>query len=369
MRLTGYIFLSMLFFAFPAQAGDGALLRQIYQTVADEYIEPVSVGDFAPLCLKGLNAMDKKIRVADDNTRVSVYYEGSFVKGVIKPSDKADMDAWVRLSLDVMSAARKASPEIGHRDFEMVDYMMLAGFPALDADSKYYPDLDISKKQPDKAKRYFYDRMIEDVLYIKVGAINQYTAKNIEDSLKKNEPLKGLILDLRGSPGGMLSEAVKISGMFLDEGIIVSTQGRDKDSAKFYNADAGDILNSRPIVVLIDGQTASSAEVIASGLKEQGRAKVIGTRSFGKGTVQTLKRFDNDSEAALTNAYFYTPSGYKIDKSGIYPDLCMAGTLDTSPLKKLLSKFGVNESCERENRENMNIDVDAAVALIQQNTL
>ncbi len=369
MRLTGYIFLSMLFFAFSAQAGDGALLRQIYQTVADEYIEPVSVGDFAPLCLKGLNTMDKKLRVADDNSRISVYYGTKFVKGIIKPDDKKDMDAWVKLSLDVMAAARKASPQIEHRNFEMVDYMMLKGFPSLDADSKYYPDLDIAGETSKKVKRYFYDRMIDNVLYIKAGVINQYTGKNIEDSLKKNKNVSGLILDLRGSPGGMLSEAIKIAGLFLDEGIIVSTQGRNGDSTKFYNAEAGDVLDGRPIVVLIDGQTASSAEVIASSMKEQGRAKLIGTQSFGKGTVQMLKKFDNDSEAALTNAYFYTPSGNKIDKTGVYPDLCIAGALETTPLEKILPKLGLYETCEQESRENMNIDVDAAVALIQQNTL
>lgn len=366
MKLTGYIFLSMLFFTFSAHAGDGAVLHRIYQTVADEYIEPVAVGDFAPLCLKGLGKMDKKLRIADDGSRVSVYYGTTFVKGVLKPEDKKDIDAWVKLSLDVMSAARKASSEINRRDFEMVDYMMVEGFPALDADSKYYPDLDITGEKNKKTKRYFYDRMIDDVLYIKAGAINQYTGKNLEDSLKKNKEISGLILDLRGSPGGMLSEAVKIAGLFLDEGIIVSTQGRSGDSIKFYNAEEGDILEGRPIVILIDGQTASSAEVIASSLKEQGRAKVVGTRSFGKGTVQTLKKFDNDSEAALTNAYFYTPSGYKIDKTGVYPDLCTAGMLETTPLEKILPRFGIYETCERENRENMNIDVDAAVALIQE---
>lgn len=364
MRLVSLIFLLFMSFISVSQADDAATLHQIYKTTADEYLEPISIEKIACLSLKGLNNIDKNIRIADDENRVSVYYGTSFVQGIIKPKDANDIDAWVKLSLDVMNASKKASPEVNRRDFEMIDNMLAYGIPQLDKDSKYYADLDIDKKKTPKAKRYFYDREIGDVLYIKVGAFNPYTKANIVESINKHPDLTGLILDLRGSPGGMLSEAVDITSLFLDEGIVASTRGRGADSTKFYNAEPGDLINAKPIVILIDGNTASSAEVLTSSLQEQGRAKVIGTQSFGKGTVQKLIKFDNDSELALSNAYFYTPSGNKIDKVGITPDLCMAGMLETSPVNKLLPRLDQHYPCHKENRENFNIDVDAAVAII-----
>lgn len=364
MKLVTFTFLLFMSFIPLSKADDNATLHQIYKTTADEYLEQITIEKIACLSLKGLHNIDKNIRIADDENRVSVYYGTSFVQGIIKPKNANDIDAWVKLSLDVMNAAKKASPEVNRRDFEMIDNMMTYGFQELDTDSKYYADLDIDKKKAPKTKRYFYDREIGDILYIKVGAFNPYTKGNIVESLNKHPDMKGLILDLRGSPGGMLSEAVDITSLFLDEGIVVSTRGRGADSTKFYNAEPGDIINAKPLVILIDGNTASSAEVLASGLKEQGRAKVIGTQSFGKGTVQKLIKFDNNSELALSNAYFYTPSGNKIDKVGITPDLCMAGILEVSPINKLLPRLDQHYSCHKENREKFNIDVDVAVAII-----
>lgn len=364
MKLISLIFLLFISFIPLSQADDAKTLHQIYKTTADEYLEPISIEKIACLSLKGLHNIDKNIRIADDENRVSVYYGTSFVQGIIKPKDTNDIDAWVKLSIDVMNAAKKASPVVDKRDFEMIDNMMTYSFQELDTDSKYYADLDIDKKKMPKAKRYFYDRKIGDILYIKVGAFNPYTKTNIVESLNKHPDLKGLILDLRGSPGGMLSEAVDIASLFLDEGIVASTRGRGVDSTKFYNAEAGDIINAKPLVILIDGSTASSAEVLTSSLQEQGRAKVVGTQSFGKGTVQKLIRFDNDSELALSNAYFYTPSGNKIDKVGITPDLCMVGILEISPINKLISRIDQHYPCHKESRENFNIDIDVAVAII-----
>lgn len=114
----------------------------------------------------------------------------------------------------------------------------------------------------------------------------------------------------------MLSEGVAVADLFLDDAIIASTKGRKEAEEVYFNAEDGDILNGRPIVVLIDGDTASAAEVLAAALQEQDRAKVIGTNSLGKGSIQTLVSLSDGATIALTSAYFYTPSGSRLHGHG-----------------------------------------------------
>lgn len=133
---------------------------------------------------------------------------------------------------------------------------MAHGIKKFDRDSSYYPDLELSNPPvPEfKPKRAFYDRQLEnDVLYMRLGAINKYTGENVSRSLTEHSGVKGLIIDLRGNPGGMLQEAVRVAGLFIDGGIVASSKGRSPDSTEYYNAPAGDVLDNKPIVVLIDG--------------------------------------------------------------------------------------------------------------------
>lgn len=217
--------------------------------------------------------------------------------------------------------------------------MMAHGIKKFDRDSSYYPDLELSNPPvPEfKPKRAFYDRLLEnDVLYMRLGAINKYTGENVSRSLTEHSGVKGLIIDLRGNPGGMLQEAVRVAGLFIDGGIVASSKGRSPDSTEYYNAPAGDVLDNKPIVVLIDGQTASSAEVLAAALQEQSRAVVVGTGSYGKGTVQKLIKLSNNSRLALTNGIIYTPSGNKLAGIGVLPDICTSGEPETRDAEKLL---------------------------------
>ena len=208
--------------------------------------------------------------------------------------------------------------------------------------------------------------MIDGVLYIRLGAFNKYTGENIRRTLSENPDCTSVILDLRGNPGGLLSEAVEVSGLFLDRGSVIAyIRGRSGDSDKYYVADGGDILNGRPLVVLIDGQTASSAEVMAAALREQGRAVLAGTRSYGKGTVQKLISLENDSSMALTDAYFYTPSEQKIDRVGILPDVCLSGREENDSPERIVSRRF--DDCPPENRQNAEIDVETARLLLNKN--
>lgn len=346
-------------------ADDTALLTEIYQKVSEQYVEPMSTEELAISALKSISVIDKRIKIANDKDRISVYANGKVLKVFNKPADADDIKAWVQLSNEVIASACKVSPKLERQDFEIVDTIMTETFNNLGNGSTYYPDSELLKKTPKKIKRYYSDRLVEDVLVVKLGSFNRFTKENLTKSLQANPDIRALILDLRGNQGGMLSEAIAITSLFLDDGIIASTRGRAPDSTEYYMAEEGDVLNDKPIVILVDGDTASSAEVMAAAFKEQGRAVLVGTNTFGKGTVQSLMSLSNGSQLALTTAYFFTPSDEKIDKKGILPDICTAKTDIKNDPEHIISKSF--EACPAEPRENASIDIDAAIALINKN--
>ncbi len=136
------------------------------------------------------------------------------------------------------------------------------------------------------------------------------------------EKLKGYVIDLRNNPGGLLDQAISVSDTFLERGEIVSTRGRDAEETQRFNARAGDLTKGKPLIVLINGGSASASEIVAGALQDQKRATIIGTRSFGKGSVQTIIPLGSGNGALrLTTARYFTPSGKSIQAKGITPDI------------------------------------------------
>ena len=166
----------------------------------------------------------------------------------------------------------------------------------------------------------------DDVGYIRVTTFNEQTTANlqkaIEDLKKQIGPkLKGFIIDLRNNPGGLLDQAISVSDTFLDQGAIVLTKGRDLEETQRSNARAGDLTDGQKIVVLINGGSASASEIVAGALQDHHRATIIGTRSFGKGSVQTIIPLGSNGALRLTTARYYTPSGRSIQAKGIEPEV------------------------------------------------
>lgn len=369
MKKIGLLGIILPLMATTAQADDRVALAQAYTSVLEDYLLPANVEDLAIPALQALNKMDKNIRIADDGTRISLYVNGRLLKTLRKP--KNDVSAWLEVNDNLLRAAKKASKTLDVKDFEIVDTMLAYGIKNFDSDSSYYPDLELSNPPtPEfKPQRAYYDRLQEDnILYIRLGAINKYTAQNVEESLKKYAQASGLILDLRGNPGGVLEEAVKVAGLFIDGGIIASSKGRAGSETEYYNAPKGDIWQDKPIVVLIDGQTASSAEVLAVALQEQSRGTVVGTNSFGKGTIQKLIKLDNNSRLALTNGLIYTPSGNKLAGRGVMPDICTSGELESRNPENILAKNKDLAYCPAEDRENKQQDINVAKVYLQKHT-
>ena len=166
----------------------------------------------------------------------------------------------------------------------------------------------------------------EDVIYIRISSFNEdvdkMTAKAIANAQKKiKNKAKGLVLDLRNNPGGLLDQAIAVSDLFLNKGEIVSTRSRNEEDNIKYSAKDGDILNGLPIVVMINDGSASASEIVAGALQDHKRAVILGEKSFGKGSVQTLIPLADYGAMRLTTARYYTPSGRSIQAKGIEPDV------------------------------------------------
>jgi len=169
------------------------------------------------------------------------------------------------------------------------------------------------------------------IVYLKISTFNQATARNMLRKLKKahtdlGDDIKGIVLDMRGNPGGLLKQSIQVADLFLAQGRISETRGRHPDSLQSYDAGGRDMAYGRPVIVLVDGGSASAAEVAAAALQDRGRAVVIGTSSFGKGTVQTVLRLPNEGEITLTWSRLIAPSGFVLHGLGVFPTICTSGT-------------------------------------------
>ena len=163
--------------------------------------------------------------------------------------------------------------------------------------------------------------------YIRITSFNEQTFDGLKNAIDKiqadigKDKVQGYIIDLRNDPGGLLDQAIAVSDAFLNQGEIVSTRGRHADETQRYNAHAGDLIEGKPIIVLVNGGSASASEIVAGALQDHRRATILGTRSFGKGSVQTIIPLGANGALRLTTARYYTPSGASIQAKGIVPDI------------------------------------------------
>ncbi|MDG1354291.1 MAG: S41 family peptidase [Sulfitobacter sp.] len=170
-----------------------------------------------------------------------------------------------------------------------------------------------------------------DSVVLRLSTFNDQTYPKLEEQLAEKvaaaggmDKINGFVIDLRNNPGGLLTQAIKVSDAFLDEGEIVSTRGREASDGERFNAKLGDLAEGKPIVVLINGGSASASEIVAGALQDHRRAIVIGTKSFGKGSVQTVMPLRSEGAMRLTTARYYTPSGRSIQSLGVSPDIIVA---------------------------------------------
>ena len=207
--------------------------------------------------------------------------------------------------------------------------------------------------------------IFDNVGYLRITSSTEQTESGLIKYIKKiKEELDnkqiGFVLDLRSNPGGLLKQSVKVSDIFLEQGEIVSTRGRNKEDILRYRAKKGDRINGQPLIVLINGGSASASEIVAGALQDHKRAIIVGTKSFGKGSVQTIipfKKSGNNKSTTgirLTTARYYTPSGESIQGKGIMPDIIIEqGTFESKEFKRY-SEADLKDSLDNEDNENKN---------------
>ncbi len=208
--------------------------------------------------------------------------------------------------------------------------------------------------------------VLNNIGYLRITSFNEQTESGLLNAIKKIEQenkIKGYVLDVRSNPGGLLTQAVKVTDIFLERGEIVSTRGRDKKDIRRYRAKKSDRTNGKPLVVIIDGGSASASEIVAGALQDHKRAIIIGTQSFGKGSVQTIIPFqvsnsDNLTGIRLTTARYYTPSGESIQGKGILPDIIIEqGEFESFDYKRF-SESDLKDSLDKNNEEDVEENED-----------
>lgn len=199
------------------------------------------------------------------------------------------------------------------------------------------PPIHVAIRRSHITPQTVFSRIDDGFAIIELSSFNSDTAASVAQAVfhaknKMGDKLRGLILDLRDNPGGLLHQAVRIADLFIDNGRIISTRGRHRDSLQVFDATPGKIAAGLPMAVLINGSSASAAEILAAALQDHGRAVLIGATSYGKGTVQTVLRMPNDGELVLTWARLHAPSGYSMNGVGIVPTVCTVKARDAQTL-------------------------------------
>lgn len=346
---------SGLFLAAPyttrAQSNNDETYRQltlfgdVFQRVRSDYVEQVSDQELIEAAINGmLTSLDPhSAYLPDDNFKkmqvqtkgkfgglgIEVTMENGFVKVVSPiddtPADKAGLqpedliisvDGVSIVGLTLNEAVEKLRGPIGSNVKIAVQRAQDEPF-----------EVDITR---DEIKiRSVRSRLYDSVGYVRITTFSEQTSPGLQKALddlqaESSEGLTGLVIDLRNNPGGLLSEAIRVSDAFLEEGEIVSTRGRGESDIQHAYARPGDISDGLPIVVLINSGSASASEIVAGALKDHRRAIVMGTRSFGKGSVQTITPMPGHGAMRLTTARYFTPSGVSIQAKGISPDIEVA---------------------------------------------
>ena len=343
----------LIVFSFPAFASNKALVTTVYTTIADKHLTPVDISVLAVEGLKGINGIDKNLTFADGKEMVYLYYNRQMAGLWHKPKAPDDIAAWAQITEKVIDKAAKVSKKAAAQNEKLVERIFSAATNTLNDHSKYHFSDELEE---DTAKENLISAKIDgSILYIKIKGFSSNTAAFIKNTISRYQRTAGLIIDLRGNSGGQLNSAIDVAKLFIDDGIIAATKNKDKDSTKYYVSEQKKSFNL-PLIVLIDQTTASSAEMLAAALKEQAQAQLVGSLSYGKGTIQDMYVFANGGRLALTTGQFFTPSGSQIEKIGLFPDYCIINDrLITTP------------PCPQQKRENKIYDINFAEHILSKN--
>jgi carboxyl-terminal processing protease len=321
------------------------LFGDIFERIRSQYVEEVDDGELIEAAINGMltsldphssylspeDAADMRVQTSGEfgGLGIEVTQEDGFVKVVSPidgtPADEAgiaagdfithvDNESVLGLTLD--EAVNLMRGPVGS---EIIITVVREGSPE---------PFDVSIIRDTIQLTAVRARTEQDTVVLRVTTFNDQTYKNLKLGLEEQvealggmENVNGFVIDLRNNPGGLLTQAIQVSDAFLEKGEIVSTRGRKPEDGDRFNAEPGDLAEGKPIVVLINGGSASASEIVAGALQDHRRAIVVGTKSFGKGSVQTVMPLRGDGAMRLTTSRYYTPSGRSIQALGVSPDI------------------------------------------------
>ncbi|WP_293441264.1 S41 family peptidase [Planktotalea sp.] len=363
------------------------LFGDIFERIRAQYVEEVDEGDLIKAAINGMltsldphssylspdDANDMRVQTRGEfgGLGIEVTQEEGFVK-VVSPIDGTPAD----------EAGIEAGDFITHVDGESILGLALDGavemmrgpvgseiIVTIVREGEAEP-FDVSIIRDTIKLTAVRSRAEGQTVVLRVTTFNDQTTPNLEEKLAKEveelggmDNVNGFVIDLRNNPGGLLTQAIRVSDAFLEKGEIVSTRGRDPADGDRFNATPGDLAMGKPVVVLINGGSASASEIVAGALQDHRRAIVIGTKSFGKGSVQTVMPLRSNGAMRLTTARYYTPSGRSIQALGVSPDIIVeqprrAPEAEDEAEKESISRRNRSESDLRGSLDNDSLTED-----------
>ena len=336
--------------SYSAYADDRAFISTVYDTIVSKHLTPVDIEQLAIAGLKSISSIDKELVFSDGNDNVYLYSHRQIAGVWHKPKKANSIKSWAEITSGIIDKAVKISPAARKNEVFMTENILYHATAALGDYSKYRFSDEVEE---DIESAKISAQSDGDFLYIQILSFDNNSPEYIKNSILRYPSTKAVILDLRGNKGGQLNVAIDIAKLFIDDGIIVTTKGKETDSTKYYIAKEEEVFNL-PLAVLIDQNTASSAEALASALHEQAQAVLVGTQTFGKGTIQSIFAFDNGGKLALTTEEFFTPSGSKIQNIGIWPDYC------------IINNQVIDGPCTRQERSGNPADIEFAKQILSE---
>jgi carboxyl-terminal processing protease len=363
----------------PLPLQDLRLFTLIFDHIRRSYVEPVSDQELLENAVKGMlqeldphsdylnaknfNSLQETTQGEFTGVGIEIGSENGFVKIITPiddtPADKAGLQAGdliIKLdneSIRGLSLSEAAKKMRGPKDTPVVFTIIRKG---------QQEPIDITVVRGTIKSQSVRTRILEkDFGYIRISQFQANTGKDFVTGVSKlflkNKNLKGFVLDLRNNPGGVLQASVEVVDALINKGLIVYTEGRLENTNQSFSATTGDITKGLPIVVLINGGSASAAEIVAGALQDQKRAIIMGTRSFGKGSVQTILPVGQDKGIKLTTALYYTPNGRSIQAEGIKPDVVIKRATITQLADELRFKESdLSGHLTNKNKEQTNSD-------------
>ena len=316
-------------------------VQHIFDYLETHYSQVVDYKKLSLESAKILHNFDGRIKLFSSDSKAFLY-EGEQLIGTFVLPDHNSPKLWQQTFNDIISAGYEHSNSIKQEPQEVEAQLL----------KMITKNLDIySRVETNVFRENMIDYTIKDnVLYLKTSTFYHGYSENLKNIISRYSDIDGIILDLRGNRGGYFDEAIKTADLFLDN-VLITYSVEKNQPKRFYTASEGDILEGKSIAVLTDENTASAAEIVVAALSEQGRAVVIGTKTFGKGTIQQTQKL-GAATLYLTSGHFFSPSGQKIQGRGIMPQICT----------------GTHDDCRSSDRTNPQKDILTAINFIQ-NTL